>query len=270
MRNVSDEKQNRVRRSAGSRECIEAFFFGAAYAPHRHDTYTFALTTYGVQSFNYRGSLRRSMPGKAVILHPDELHDGHAGTEGGFGYRSVCISPAEIQKVLGGRSLPFVETGMSESSQLIATLQILLSELDATLIDAEFDDTIFDLATELAVLSGEPDKKCFADYASVKRAKDYIDGDVIEGFAMSDLEHQTGQSRWQLSRDFRLLLGTSPYRYLIMRRLDRARQLILKGYTIADAAFACSFSDQSHFNRHFRKTYGVSPNSWLRSLSSLD
>lgn len=270
MRKVSGEKQNRVRRSIGSRECIEAFFYGAAYAPHRHDTYTFALTTHGVQSFNYRGSLRHSMPGKAVILHPDELHDGYAGTDGGFGYRSICISPVEIQKVLGGRPLPFVETGMSKSCQLIAILNILTSELDTALDDAEFDDVIFDLTTELATLSGESEKILSADYASVKLAQEYIDDNVIEGFAMPDLEHQIGQSRWQISRDFRSLLGTSPYRYLIMRRLDRARQLIFKGHTIAGAAFACSFSDQSHFNRNFRKTYGISPKSWLTSLSSLN
>ena len=69
-----------VSRADGETERIEACFSGLAYAPHSHDTYTLALTTQGVQSFNYRGELRHSLPGEVVILHPDETHDGQAGT----------------------------------------------------------------------------------------------------------------------------------------------------------------------------------------------
>ncbi len=267
---MPDKKQNRVREFAGSHECIEAFFYGTAYSPHRHDTYTFALTTHGVQSFNYRGSLRHSIPGKAVILHPDELHDGQAGTRDGFGYRSICISPVEIQNALGGRALPFVKKGVSKSRRLIAILNILMSELDTNLDGAEFDDTIFDLATELMTLSGAREKIRSVEYETVKLAQEYIDENIIEGFTMSDLEHQTGQSRWQISRNFRSFLGTSPYRYLIMRRLEQARHMLLNGHSITDAAYAYSFSDQSHFNRHFRKTYGVTPNSWLTLFAHLN
>lgn len=264
---MSFTKKNRVRVSEGPRECIEGFFYGTAYAPHRHDTYTFALTTHGVQSFNFRGALCHSMPGDAVILHPDELHDGQAGTDEGFGYRSVCISPSEIQNMLQGQSLPFVKAGVSNNRRLITILKLLTSELDTHLDDAEFNDAVFDLARELVMLSGEPADKGSADYASVKQAQEYIDQNVIEGFSLPDLEHETGQTRWQISRDFRSLLGTSPYRYLVMRRLERARDLLIEGHSIADAAYACSFSDQSHFNRHFRKTYGVTPKSWLKSLN---
>ena len=38
----------------------------------------------GVQSFGYRGTEAHSLPGQAFVLHPDELHDGHAGTATGF------------------------------------------------------------------------------------------------------------------------------------------------------------------------------------------
>ncbi|QIG53125.1 hypothetical protein G6N82_02215 [Altererythrobacter sp. BO-6] len=54
---------------------------GAAFSPHRHDTYTVAVTMAGVQTFNYRGEMRYSLPGQVLILHPDELHDGHCHDE---------------------------------------------------------------------------------------------------------------------------------------------------------------------------------------------
>ena len=44
-----------------------------------------------------------------------------------------------------------------------------------------------------------------------------------------------------------------------MRRLDQARNLLLQGNSPASAAFDTHFADQSHMNRHFKKTYGLTP-----------
>ena len=41
--------------------------------------------------------------------------------------------------------------------------------------------------------------------------------------ASQTLERITGLNRYALARQFRACFGTSPYRYLTMRRLDRAR-----------------------------------------------
>ncbi|TIW84422.1 MAG: AraC family transcriptional regulator, partial [Mesorhizobium sp.] len=64
-------------------ERIEARFHGSAFDPHRHDTYAIGVTLRGVQTFRYRGAARLSLPGQVIVLHPDELHDGGAGTEEG-------------------------------------------------------------------------------------------------------------------------------------------------------------------------------------------
>jgi AraC-like DNA-binding protein len=75
----------------------------------------------------------------------------------------------------------------------------------------------------------------------------------------------TGCDRWQLSRDFRALLGTSPYRYLQHRRIDLAKQMLREGARLADTAHGAGFADQSHFGRTFRKAVGLTPKEWLRS-----
>jgi hypothetical protein len=64
----------------GSIERIEAWLGSHGYDPHRHDTYSIGRTLVGVQSFRYGGSLRHGVPGNTLVLHPDELHDGMAGT----------------------------------------------------------------------------------------------------------------------------------------------------------------------------------------------
>src|SRR5690349_1498535 len=108
-------------------ECLEAWFQASAYHKHRHDTYAFCLTTSGVQAFDYRGAAEISTPGQVVVLHPDELHDGHAGTAEGFGYRMLYVEPAlifEAVQVLCGHacSLPFVRAPVVMNPKLSAAI----------------------------------------------------------------------------------------------------------------------------------------------------
>src|SRR5438477_7453385 len=90
----------RTRGPIGGVELLQARFRGRGFAPHRHDTYGVAVTELGVQTFDYRGSVERSVPGQVTVLHPDERHDGRAGTAAGFGYRIVYVAPALIGAAL--------------------------------------------------------------------------------------------------------------------------------------------------------------------------
>ena len=73
-----------------------------------------------------------------------------------------------------------------------------------------------------------------------------------------------GLDRYAISRQFRELFGTSPHRFLVMRRLDRARRLIAEGLPLADIAATVGFADQSHLTRHFKKCFGITPGLWAR------
>ena len=81
------------------------------------------LTESGVQCFGYRGTAHASTPGEVLVLHPDEPHDGYAGTEQGFGYRIVYVEPARVAqaaRAIAGRScaLPFVRRPVLRSARL--------------------------------------------------------------------------------------------------------------------------------------------------------
>jgi AraC-like DNA-binding protein len=254
-------------RAPGDVDRIEACFSGAAFAPHRHDTYAIGITLKGVQCFDYRGVTRHSLPGQLVVLHPDELHDGRAGDDGAFRYRTAYVVPAALQDVLGGVPLPFVAGGVSRDPRLVAAVCALLEDYDQPLTGIAWQDALYDLAMALQAVAGAHRTMKPVNREAAARARDYIDAHVEAGFSLEDLEQAARHDRWQLSRDFRALFGTSPYRYLILRRLDRARRMMLDGRAIAAAATGCGFADQSHFQRHFRKTFGLTPNIWLNVIA---
>jgi len=257
-----------VRRDAGAQrmERIEAYFGGHGYDMHRHDTYAIGRTLSGVQSFSYRRSTTHSTPGSTIVLHPDEPHDGHAGTDAGFHYRMIYIEPSLIQRVLGGRPLPFIAGGRSDDRRLFAASETLLRAMDRTLDPLEEEDAIFDLAHALAATAGAPRGRQAVDYRAAEVARTLLLDNIAQPVTLDELERASGRDRWALSRDFRALYGTSPHRYLVMRRLDMVRRLAAAGQSLADAAAWAGFTDQSHMTRHFTRAFGHAPGRWLRTL----
>lgn len=250
---------------------IEAYFRSHGYAPHRHDTYAIGRTLAGVQSFRYGREHRHSLPGQSIVLHPDELHDGHAGTGEGFRYRMVYVPPALLQPMLGGRPLPFLAGGITADPRLAAPLDTLLHGLDGPLAPLQEEDALFDLARALSAVAHAPTRgrRRLCDWQAAERARQYLHDhlDTTETLTLADLERASGQDRWRLSRDFRALYGTSPYRYGVLRRLDRVRALIVQGTPAAEAALATGFFDQSHMTRHFTQAFGMPPARWARMQS---
>ena len=258
----------RLAQQPGTIERIEAYFSGHGYEPHRHDTYAIGRTLSGVQSFHYRGSQQHSLPGGTMVLHPDEVHDGEAGTTEGFQYRMLYIDPALVQKILGGKPLPFIPGGISSDPRLFAATESLLKAPEEPVDTLEEEDALYDLANTLAMVGGQRFRRCAFDYRRAERAREYIQTEFSQDITLDTLSEVSGRDRWSLSRDFRALYGTSPYRYVTMRRLEYCRRLIEKGLSLAEAAVEAGFSDQSHMTRQFIKTLGISPGRWQKIIQN--
>ncbi|MER9965342.1 AraC family transcriptional regulator [Mesorhizobium sp. M0060] len=249
-------------RAAGM-ERIEARFHGNAFDLHRHDTYAIGVTLYGVQRFRYRGQMHQSLPGQIIILHPDEMHDGGAGTEDGLRYRMLYLEPSLMLDCLGGGSLPFVGNAVVTDRDLRATLLSALGPLDQELDELFVVDFMTQLMQSLARHAGQPAKPVAKTaWRAASLARDYLEENVARIVRSDELEAITGLDRYALSRHFRATFSTSPHRFLLMRRLQRARRMIEADEPLAQIAIAAGFSDQSHFNRHFKKAFGVTPGRW--------
>jgi AraC-like DNA-binding protein len=245
---------------------IEAFFKGHAYDPHRHDTYAVGYTMNGVQSFDYRGSRADSVRGRVMVLHPDELHDGRAGSDIGFRYRMLYIEPRLIRDALGEKmkTLPFVRNPVSSDPRLMQALWQALDDLNRPLEALQADQVVLSVAEALLALSSSAAQKTPAAIcaAAVERARQFLDAHHDRSVSSEQLEALTGLDRYSLARQFRRQLGTSPYRYLTLRRLDHARSMVNAGRSLAHAALASGFADQSHMTRQFKRAYGMSPSRW--------
>jgi AraC-like DNA-binding protein len=244
-------------------ERIEARFHGSAFDLHRHDTYAIGVTLHGVQTFRYLGAARHSLPGQIIVLHPDELHDGGAGTEDGLRYRMLYLEPSLMLDCLGGASLPFVRDGVVTDTAFCTTLLSALGPLEQELDELFVDDFLTQLMQSLTRHAGQPAKPMTRTaWRAAAQARDYLTENLTRPVRSGELEAITGLDRYALSRHFRAAFSTSPHRFLVMRRLQRARRMIAAGEPLAQIAIEAGFSDQSHFIRQFKKAFGMTPGRW--------
>src|SRR5262249_2247081 len=74
-------------------------------------------------------------------------------------------------------------------------------------------------------------------------------------------------SAYHFARQFKRATGLPPHQYVILRRVERAKQLLQVGtdLSLAEVAAHVGFSDQSQFSHHFKRIVGVTPGQFRRS-----
>lgn len=102
----------------------------------------------------------------------------------------------------------------------------------------------------------------------IQRAAAFMEENFASKLTLADVARAAGLSPFHFSRLFSRLMGLSPHQYLMRCRLQHARKLLAaagEGRCIAEVAVETGFADQTHFGRHFRRAYGVSPSEFRRA-----
>ncbi|MFC4377726.1 helix-turn-helix domain-containing protein [Nocardia halotolerans] len=91
------------------------------------------------------------------------------------------------------------------------------------------------------------------------RLRDLLDPRATEGVTRTEAAAVLHADSTHLIRAFHREFGMPPHQYLISRRVDLARPLLLAGMPARDVAAATGFHDQPHLIRHFKRIFGTTP-----------
>jgi AraC family transcriptional regulator len=101
----------------------------------------------------------------------------------------------------------------------------------------------------------------------LKRVLSFIEDQLAEDLSLEKIAAVAGVSASHLQTLFQVSMGTPVHQYVIRRRLERAKTLLMRdGMSMAEVALAAGFAHQSHMARHMRRVLGLPPQAMKRLL----
>jgi AraC-like DNA-binding protein len=256
-------------------EVMTAKWLEHSFLPHMHDFYAVSLNYAGRGAFHCRGALRDAAPGTCNLIAPGELHTGHATSTDGWIYRNLYIQSGLMMKLLSAidcqvpmdvtfksplvndmllsERLKHVFAAFHTSSSLLQKESLLLSAMARLVTDH------FVPRGSLGEAGREPQ--------AIKRVREWLHANPEQNVSINSLADLAGLSPYYLVRIFHKHVGIPPHQYQKNVRVLKARALLAEGRPISEVAYVAGFSDQSHLNRCFKTTLGITPGRYAaRSL----
>jgi AraC family transcriptional regulator len=99
----------------------------------------------------------------------------------------------------------------------------------------------------------------------VRRATEFLRTHLSGDVSLASVAAECKLSVSHFARAFRETFGQPPHRWLIERRVEAAKNLLLHTHlTLSEIAGECGFADQSAMSRSFARATGESPGAWRR------
>jgi AraC-like DNA-binding protein len=233
-------------------EQVRHHLLGLEWTPHWHREWSIGAVVRGECRCSVGGRPMRAVAGDLIAIAPEVVHTGALATAAGRAPVLVIMFYVPLSWFTLAGLAPPAATGWCSAPALARSSERLRTadEVRAWLARAV---PLFS-ARRVSVEVGE------SPSPAERRLLGQVQQALLDGcLAVSSLARQCGVSRERLHRVVRRWTGVGPAEYSRCMRVNRARELLLRGDTPSDAALACGFSDQAHFTRWFRRIFGYTP-----------
>jgi AraC family transcriptional regulator len=102
----------------------------------------------------------------------------------------------------------------------------------------------------------------------VRLVVDYIESHLTEKTTISELAALLDLTRFHFIRTFKQVVGMPPHKFMVLRRIDRAKELLERSeISVSEVAAQSGFNSVTQLTKAFRRVVGVTPSSFRRDLS---
>ncbi|MET7939336.1 AraC family transcriptional regulator [Streptomyces sp. NPDC005302] len=245
-------------------EVFHAHYTEYAYPMHVHEAWTLLIVDDGAVRYDLDRHEHGTPHDTVSLLPPHIPHNGAPATADGFRKRVLYLDSSRLGDDLIGAAVDGPDLVDPVLRQRVGQLHTALAhpgdELEAdsrlTLISERLHVRLRPAAAAGLV---RPDRPL------AHRLRELLDARLVEGIALDEAARLVHAHPAHLVRAFSGAFGIAPHQYLMSRRVDRARRLLLDGRPPGEVAAATGFYDQSHLTRHFRRLVGVTPGRYARS-----
>ena len=242
---------------------------------HHHDFYEIYYLISGNVEYWVDGRIIRMEPGDLLLINPMELH--RPLLEQGTLYERfvLWIHKDFLESISQQEPLDrCFDTTRPNHTHLIrlgqsdrTTFMTRLAEMVRESYSRDFGSNLsayglfLQFMVQLNRLAGRTGHREESQQLSplVQKVLQYIGEHLAEALSLEQLSAEFYISKYHLSHAFSREVGVSLYRYIMLRRLLLARQLLSNGESAKQVCRSCGFSDYTSFYRAFKSEYGISP-----------
>lgn len=243
---------------------------------HHHDFYELYCLLEGRVEYWVEGRVIRLQPGDILLLSPMELHRPVVQPESPLYERIVLWIRKDWLEAIPSATMGLgdcfdpsrpthtnlLRPDAAQRGELTALLGTLVAEYYSREPGSDLCayGLLLQLMTRLNRLVLEsPRVAGKAASALVQKALQYIGEHLSGELSLEQVAAACYVSKYHLSHAFSREVGVSLYRYVLLRRLVLARQLLAEGVPAGQVCQDCGFSDYAGFYRAFKAEYGISP-----------
>lgn len=249
-------------------EFSTATYVTQAFPRHFHETYSISVVEQGAGAVWCEGTNYTLPPDGVTLINPGQVHTGGITRRGTpMHYRVMYPSVGLIERLAFGSAaappafrIPSLVD--SDTARRLSRLHRLLPDPSRSL---ERDELLIDALARAFAASGTPtvlEPVRGSEPLRIRRVLEFLHAHATEPISLSGLASSLDWTPAHLSRAFRKHVGMPPYAYLLQLRVAIGRRALSNGATIACAALAAGFADQSHFTREFRRRTGTTPGAY--------
>ncbi|MDA0268897.1 MAG: AraC family transcriptional regulator [Cyanobacteria bacterium] len=256
-------------------ELFQAQLVHHRFGKHFHETYTIGLNEAGQGCSQHHGANQLHYPGSFKLINPGDLHTGQVAAAEGWAFRNLYISLPVIEQVLAQlewprSGWPYFPEPVTWAPALRPRFYQLFSALQTHQPLMAQESLLLELLCGLFQNHGEqrvtlrspqPEAKAIA------QARAYLEAHYADTVSINDLAQQVNLSPYYLIRSFRQQVGCPPHHYQRHWQLQQVKQALHTEQPLAEIAAEQGFYDQSHLNRVFKQTFGVTPGQYQKGNS---
>lgn len=245
-------------------EVFHARIVDYGYPSHTHDTWTVLIVDTGAIAYDLDRRSCGAVGTTVAILPPGVVHNGKPATHAAaFTKRVLYLDETTLPLELIGAA---VDRTNIEDLPLRSALAGLHDELVVG-VDPFTASSALALITERITnhLLPKPAQTATTEPSIATQLRLLLDEAGSEHLTLDMAAARLDRSKPHLIRSFTAQFGIAPHAYLIGRRVEVARKLLLDGRRPADVAAAVGFYDQSHFTKHFKRHTAMPPAAYATS-----
>ena len=250
---------------------------------HQHDFYEVYYFIGGNVEYSVEGRTYDLQSGDLLLINPLELHQPRIAPDQQDYERIVLwINKNYLSELCYNKTslTRCFDNTIPDHSNLLRP-----SKMQQTYISAMLDEIIneknengyaVEIATEAMILrflvelnrltinSKSEKEKEESSSTIIPDVLDYINSHFCEKLTLTSIADEFFVSKYYLSHVFNNVVGTSVHRYIMLKRLIHAKQMLLSGIKSTTAATNCGFNDYAGFYRAFTAEYGVTPKEFVK------